>query len=240
MNRGIYTAAMGMSAAQRWTDVAANNLANASTDGFKKDGLAFGDALVRQMRTGEGRGRQLGGLGSGPHETAEFTDRAEGTLRKTGNPLDLALEDPRAMFAVQDGTRTRFTRNGAFTLNSEGGLVTASGAKVLDDKGKPIGLDRKARVEIDPDGRVRQNGAPVARIGTFEGEFKKEGNALWTGTGTRAVESPIQVATLEGSNANPLEGMIDLVRLQRHMEMAQKAVTTHDESTGKLLTLLNK
>ncbi|RYG43390.1 flagellar biosynthesis protein FlgF, partial [bacterium] len=51
MNRGVYSAAMGMSAAQRWMEVASNNLANVSTDGYKADGIAFGDALVREMHT---------------------------------------------------------------------------------------------------------------------------------------------------------------------------------------------
>ncbi len=240
MNRGIYTAAMGMSAGQRGLDVVANNLANAGTDGFKKDGLAFGDALVREMRGRGGLGRRLGGLGSGPTETAQFTDRAPGAVRKTNNPLDVALDSPRAMFAVQDAGGTRFTRNGAFTLDSEGGLATAGGAKVLDAGGRPIRLDAKAKIEIAPDGRIRQGGREVARLGTFEGEFKKDGGNLWTGRGVRAVDAGLSVGALEGSNADPLRGMIDLVTLQRHMEMAQKAVTTHDESTGKLLTLLNR
>lgn len=237
MTRGVYTAAMGMSAAQRWMDVAANNLANVSTDGFKADGIAFGDALVRKMRSG---GREIGSLGSGPREAAEYTDLRAGAIHATGNPLDVALSDPRAMISVRDGNETMFVRGGAFEMDAEGALVTQKGAKVLSTAGAEIRLDRRAPVEIDGEGNVRQNGRPVARLGVFEGEWSKEGNGLWRGTGVRPSEASVRGGALEGSNVDALEGMVQLIKIGRHVEMAQRAVTSHDDTTGKLLTVLGR
>lgn len=237
MNRGVYTAAMGMSASQRWMDVAANNLANVSTDGYKADGIAFGDALTRQMRSG---GRDIGSLGSGPRESREFTDHTPGPIRPTGNPLDVALTDSRSMIAVRDGGATKFARGGAFSLDAEGALVTVGGAKVLDAAGGEIRLDRKSPVQIDPAGGVRQGGRVVARLGIVEGQFKKEGHGLWTGTGVRPSAATVSAGALEGSNVNALEGMVDLIRIGRSVDMAQRAVNTHDESTTKLLGILGR
>ena len=228
---------MGMSSAQRWMDVAANNLANISTDSFKADGIAFGDALVREMHSG---GRDIGSLGSGPREVKEFTDHRAGPLRQTANPLDIALSDARSMIAVRDGATTKFTRGGAFGLSAEGALVTTGGAKVLDTNGGEIRLDSRVAVQIDTDGVIRQGGAPVARIGIYEGEFTKEGQGLWTGTGVRPSSAALHAGALEGSNVDALAGMVDLIKIGRHVEMAQRAVQTHDESTGKLLTILGR
>lgn len=237
VNRGVYSAAMGMNAAQRWMDISANNLANVSTDGFKADGIAFGDALVREMRTG---GRDLGSLGSGPHEVKEFTDHSAGVIRKTGNPLDVALSDTRSMISVRDGDQTKFVRGGAFEMDAAGTLVTSSGAKVLDARGAPITLDRKSAVEIDPEGNVRQGGRTVAKLGVFEGEWTKEGNGMWTGSGIRASEATVSSGALEGSNVDALAGMVDLIKIGRHVEMAQRAVQSQDETTQKLLTVLSR
>lgn len=237
MNRGVYTAAMGMSASQRWMDVAANNLANVSTDGFKADGLEFSDVMVREMHSG---GRTLGTLGSGPGTPREYTNLNPGQLRPTGNPLDVALSDSKSMIAVRDGNTTRFTRGGSFSLDGDGALVTIGGAKVLDRSGNEIRLDRKSPVLIDPTGAIHQNNRVVAELAVVEGRFTKEGNNLWGGTGVRPGNATVTARALESSNVNALEGMIDMIQIGRHVDMAQRAMNTHDESTGKLLGILGR
>ena len=228
---------MGMSAAQRWMDVAANNLANVSTDGFKADGIAFGDALVREMRS---NGRNIGSLGSGPREVAEFTDQKAGQLRRTDNPLDVALTDARSMISVRDGNATKFVRGGSLEMDAEGALVTAKGAKVLDSAGSEIRLDRSAKIQIDAEGNVRQNDRAVAKLGVFEGEFTKEGEGMWTGRGVRPSNAAVTAGALEGSNVEALEGMVDLIKIGRQVEMTQRAVQSHDETTQKLLSILGR
>lgn len=221
-------------------DTAANNLANASTDGFKADGIAFGDAMVRQLRADGGSGRALGSLGSGPREIAEVTDRSLGTIRPTGNPLDVAIMTPDAMFAVRTPQGIRYTRAGAFTMSQAGDLVTNSGAPVLNSEGRGIRLDPGRPVEISPDGRIRQGETEVGRLGLHGGTFRKEGNGLWTAADARPVSAPVQSRALEGSNVNPLTQMVDLIKINRLFEMSQRAVQSGDETTGKLLVILNR
>lgn len=73
-----------------------------------------------------------------------------------------------------------------------------------------------------------------------EGQFKKEGHGLWTGTGVRPSAATVTSGALEGSNVDALGGMVDLIKIGRHVEMAQRAIQSHDESTGKLLTILGR
>ena len=98
MNRGIYATAAGMSATQMQMDALTHNLANASTSGFKQDGLAFQDNLAVQLRMG---GQAIGTMGYGPKLEKEFTDFGLGTIAPTGNPLDLAITTEKGFFAVE-------------------------------------------------------------------------------------------------------------------------------------------
>ena len=107
MNRGIYSTATGMVAAQRWMDVTANNLANASTNGFKRDGLLFNDAMQRSSAPTVASARASGSIGTGAVPQAEYTVFERGSLTMTSNPLDMAIENDKGMFAVQTGRTPR-------------------------------------------------------------------------------------------------------------------------------------
>src|SRR5437867_3363233 len=97
MNRGLYTAASGMSASQRMLDVTANNLANVSTNAFKSDGLIFKDALEASMTLG---GRPIGEMSFGVESDGGFTNFSAGPISQTGNPLDVAIPDSKGAFKV--------------------------------------------------------------------------------------------------------------------------------------------
>src|SRR5277367_1831651 len=99
MNRGIYSLANGMLASQHAMDLIANNLANVNTQGFKQDQILFNDALQKSLSSPGGK-QQLGGIGTGPLEQAQYTDFSQGGITETGNSNDLALMGP-GMFAVQ-------------------------------------------------------------------------------------------------------------------------------------------
>src|SRR5690349_18504037 len=114
MNRGAYTAGTGMLAQQRRLDVIANNLANVNTRGFKSDQLTFGDMMIREMAADGGNGAPVGFLASGPTVESQTTNFSQGSLERTGNSLDLALEG-NGMFAVRTPNGVRYTRDGAFT-----------------------------------------------------------------------------------------------------------------------------
>lgn len=233
---------MGMMAGQRTLDVVSQNLANVGTTGYKRDGIAFTEALQRQMVTGEGL--PLGTLGAGPDQGSEFTVLGEqGTLTKTGNPLDLAFESPNGMFAVQTPGGVRYTRDGSFTLNADRQLVTKQGLQVLDSAGQPITLPQ-GDLQIDTDGQieVRQGdqSMPIAQIGLFEGRFSKVGGSLFDcSDATRADSATIRSGSVEGSNANPIDSMIAMIKLNRAFELAQRSVTQQDELNSKLVQSLN-
>jgi hypothetical protein len=136
MDRGLYIAASGMLAEQIRQEQIANDLANASTAGYKADRTAqstFGDLLLANSGTGDVIGRQSTAVQVASIET-DFTPAA---ARDTGEPLDFAITGE-GFFAVQTPQGVRYTRNGQFALDAQGRLVTARGDLVLGRGGAPI------------------------------------------------------------------------------------------------------
>lgn len=239
MNRGIYATATGMLGAQRQLDVLAHNLANAATSGYKRDGVAFADVLVRELYADAGTGEHLGSLGSGPSLTRQFTVMERGPLTHTGNGLDVAIEDINCMFAVQTQNGVRYTRNGALQLNSSGELVDSRGNAVLDDRMQPIMVDA-APAQIQPNGEIVANERILGRIGIFRGTFSKIGENLFESTDARLnADGRLIPNTLEGSNVNPVQEMIRMIEVSRAFEMAQRSIVQQDELTKTLIQSLN-
>jgi flagellar basal-body rod protein FlgF len=238
MNRGIYATATGMVSGQKLLDVIANNLANANTTGFKRDGVAFNEALERGLRANGGLGAYVGKLGSGSAEQARYTVFEPGPIHATGNPLDVAIETPRGLFAVQTPQGIRYTRDGAFSVNQDGLLVTKAGDPVLDDALQPIQLP-PGSPKVTPDGSVSVEGKSAGKIGVFDGEFTKIGDNLYEGSNAQLIEGPrIAVASLESSNVNPVEAMIQMISVNRAFELAQKSIQQQDELAQKLIQSL--
>lgn len=242
MDRGSYIAGNGMIAQQQRLDVIANNLANVNTRGFKADRLTFGDMMRRTLSDDAGYGDPIATLSAGPsaEPNARLTDFSEGGAEVTDNPLDVRLGGKSvAMFAVQHGGATLYTRNGAFTTDVRGNLKTQGGDAVLDDAGRPIG-GLKGKVEIGKDGTVRDDGKAVAKLGVTVGSFQKteDGDGLFTGSGVRTATAndDVKVASgeLETSNVNPVKTMIEMIALQRNYEISQKMIQSQDDSTAKL------
>lgn len=225
-----------MVGAQQLLDVVAHNLANISTNGYKRDGVAFNDSFTRLLTAADGR--EIGTLSGGTKLQAQYTVHEIGSLTTTGNPLDVAIQAERGMFAVQTGNGTRYTRDGAFTLNSDRELITKSGLPVLDDRETAIVLPA-GKIEIGISGAVSVDGELVANIGIFDGAVQKVGNSLYVGVGMQLVDEPhLQSGMIEGSNVNAIEEMIHMIRLNRIYEMAQKAAQGHDEMTQRLIQSL--
>lgn len=237
MNRGIYSATAGMSMLQKQLDVVANNLANVSTNGYKKDILAFNDVLGSTLRSGTA---SIGSMGYGPNAAIEVTAFDEvGQITATGNPLDIAIEQPKGAFAIRsqaDG-QIYYTRDGAFTRSSEGKLVTKSGDLVLDDRLNEIDLST-GPPEVKPDGTILVNGTEAGKIGVFDGQFRKVGGNRWAGNASPIEDSKLRGAALEGSNVNSIEAMVGMIELQRAFEIAQRSITTQDELSQRLISSL--
>jgi flagellar basal body rod protein FlgG len=242
MNRGIYTTSLGMTGLQRAMDITANNLANSSTVGFKRDGLIFQDTLQRKMYANGGFGREVGVLGAGADAVQEFAVDEVGALTTTGNPLDMAIRTPEGMFGVQVGNEVRYTRDGAFALDSERRLVTKSGFPVLDKSGSEIVIPA-GRLEVADGGVISVDGKPIAEVGVFNSNaFAKLGENLYTGPAKLKAmdESPIAAGSIESSNVNAVESMLDMVRIGRLFELSQKSIQSQDELLQRLISSLNE
>ena len=238
MDRGSYIAANGMIAQQQRLDVLANNLANVNTRGFKGDKLSFGDMMLRTLADRGGDGEPIATLSSGPESKTEVTDFEPGATEVTGNPLDMRIGGRSlAMFAVGHNGGIKYTRDGSFTLNASGDLVTKSGDAVLDSKGQPVrGLTGPVTATASG---IAVDGKPVD-IGRYVGAFKKDsgGGNLYNASGARAADdrddAKIESGALETANVNPVLSMVDMIALQRAYEISQKMIQSQDESTAKL------
>ena len=246
MNRGIQAVATSMVNSEQWLDTVSNNLANASTTGFKRDGMTF-QATLQQVSTGGGGGNSVGTIASGTAISTPFSTLNElGPMIPTGSPLDVAMKTQGAMFAVKDSNgQVSYTRDGAFTLNSDHELVTQSGMQVLDDNKDPIQIP-VGQISISSTGTISAlaggKTTTVGKLGAFTGNFVKAGNNLYsdpTGASATAVSSPeFASGTLEGSNVNPVEAMLDLIKIGRSYELQQKSITSQDQLSQKLVTTI--
>ncbi len=232
---------------ERRLQVAAHNLANVDTPGFKKDILAFREVLMakrpRGLRTFK--------------EVTQETDFQQGPLQKTDNPLDFALAGE-GFFKVQTPQGVAYTRAGNFHLDAKRRLVTAEGYPVLAD-GAPIvidpGLAKGGLTTISPerflvaeDGTISIDGTEIGRLDIVSFEdpqvLEKRGQNLFflkKASPEIPVEFPdVRQGYLEKSNSDPLEEIVNLISIQREFEAAQKAIKNHDETLGRLIEIYGR
>ena len=240
MDRMIYLSMSGAKATMQRQDVLANNLANASTTGFRAELQAFRAVPVR----GDGASTRVYAL-----ETTTGYDPASGPLQQTARPLDVALQG-NAWLAVQgfDGTEA-YTRMGSLQVDAEGTLMTSGGRTVLGDGG-PIQLPPDSTPQIAADGTltVRQpNGSltPVGRLKlvTPEAPLARGDDGLFRAAEGDLPADPnarLQDGALEGSNVNPIENMVAMIAAARQFEAQMKMLQTaekDEQSAGQLLSL---
>jgi flagellar basal-body rod protein FlgF len=238
MNRGLYTAAGGMLSGQQWLDVVATNLSNANTIGYKRDEVAFEEAMLFQVSTGAGRGKPLGDLQSGPTISNVATVWEAGGNQATGNGLDVAITSAKGMFAVEGPDGIKYTRAGAFKLDGERFITDMNGYRVLDANQRPIQVTDPGVIKISNDGTVQIQDKAFGKVAVWNGEFKKLGSNLYNAQGnTPTLESQpvLTPESIESSNVNVVSTMIEMIQVQRIYELAQRSVMTHDEMTGKLV-----
>ena len=172
MLRGLYTTWSGLVNEQNRMDIMTNNLANASTVGYKKEGStsqSFDDVLtvkIKDASVGLANVQRTGVRNPGVKIGENYTDFAQGSFRETGNTYDMALEGE-GFFAIEftnkaGETSTMYTRAGQFTLNKDGYLVTQEGDYVLDANNKRIKLNTLKDADITVDGRISQDGKVIA------------------------------------------------------------------------------
>ncbi|HWT93613.1 MAG TPA: flagellar hook-basal body protein [Solirubrobacteraceae bacterium] len=220
MDRGLYIAASGMIAEQVRQDLLANDLANASTPGYKSDRATqrtFDEVLLSNTKTGQ----QVGSLGQGVAIDRQATDFTPTNTKQTDEPLDFAIRGD-GFFAVQGEDGVRYTRNGRFTTDATGTLITQTGERVLGRNGQPLRADGQGRV--DP-----------AQVGAFAlANPAKAGEGLYTGQQGAAVATTNVVSgQLETSGADPSRSMVDMIASMRAFEANQRVIRTIDETLDK-------
>ena len=222
MDRGLYIAASGMLAEQIRQDQIANDLANASTPGYKADRTSqrsFNDLLLANSATGATVGAQSTAV-QVDRIVTDFTGRP---LRETGEPLDFGISGE-GFFAVQTAQGVRYTRNGQFALDTQGRLVTASGDPVLGPNNQPI--------TANADGTVNPRAIGVFNVTNPV----KQGDSLVSGTAAGAATGSVQSGMVESSGADPARSMVDMISSMRAFEAGQKVIQTIDETLGKAAT----
>ncbi|MDO4965607.1 MAG: flagellar hook-basal body protein [Lachnospiraceae bacterium] len=256
MVKGLYTANWGMINEQKRVDILANNMANAATTGYKKEGStseSFHDMMAYKINdTSEpGVARKLGGMNMGVKIGEVYTDYSQGSIHETGNTFDMALSD-KGFFAVEftnkkGETSTKYTRDGNFTLNIKGEVVNKNGDFLLNKNGAHIVLDPMKEASIDRYGQIYQDGQMVHRIEVVDfvdyDYLEKYGenyyNAL-EGSEIREPNCQVYSGYLEDSNVQVVQEMVDLINFTRAYETNQKMIQTMDSTLDKAVNNLGR
>jgi flagellar basal-body rod protein FlgG len=257
MLKGLYIAYTGMMNEQNRMDILTNNLANASTVGYKKEGStseAFHDVLTLKIRDASIGSRLIQRVGSnnpGVKIGENYTDYTQGSFRVTGNTYDLALAG-QGFFAVEftnkaGQTSTMYTRAGQFTLDKNGYLRTEDGDFVLDTQNRHIRLNPLLDTKIADDGTITQNNATVARIQVTDFEdydyLEKYGETYYRpveGAVTRPGAAEIKSGYLEMSNVQVVSEMVNMINITRAYETNQKIIQTYDTTLETAVTQIGR
>ncbi len=257
MIRSLWIAKTGLDAQQTQMDVVSNNLANVSTNGFKRSRAVFEDLLYQTIRQPGAQSSQQtqipSGLqiGTGVRPVAAERIHSQGNLQQTGNQLDVAIQGA-GFFQVlmPDGT-TGYSRDGSFQMDSQGQLVTSSGFPIQPALTIPANA---INVSIGRDGLVSVTQAGVSapvqvgslQIATFinPAGLQSLGENLYQETassGTPSTNVPgsngsglLNQNYVETSNVNVVEEMVNMIQTQRAYEINSKAITTSDQMLQKL------
>ncbi|MDR2727948.1 MAG: flagellar basal-body rod protein FlgF [Chitinispirillales bacterium] len=243
MIQGLYTASTGMTALAQKQDQIANNLANVNTTGFKQSGL-FTVAYQNLLKNDNDQvfaNREF-------KADEVYIDYSEGTMRSTGSDLDLSIKGS-GFFKIMTDDGVRYTRNGNFSLDKEGLIVTDDGSKLMGTEGY-IRVEPNMKVTISDSGEVIQNGESkgVIKIVDFHKpyEMKRHGNSLFTPLDTvEAVELAsqgfvIHQGFLESSNVDMIRNMVQMIATYRNYEADQKALYSQDEALEKAVNQVGK
>ncbi len=257
MLKGLYTAYTGMINEQHRMDTMTNNLANANTVGYKKEGAtsqSFDRVLavkIKDESIGLQNVKRLGYNNPGVKIGENYTDFTPGSFRVTDNTYDLAIAGD-GFFAIEFTNKagessTMYTRAGQFTLNREGYLVTEDGDYVLDTLNRRIQLDTLLDSKIWNDGTISQNGVNIATIQVADFEdynyLEKYGETYYRPVeGATRINSDAEIKSgyLEMANVQIVSEMVNLISLTRAYESNQKIIQTYDSSLEIAVTQLGR
>lgn len=238
MIKGLYTSALGLAVQNRRQEVAANNLANSNSVGYKKEVVlagSFPNMLVQRLQdpATPGKAPVVGGLSLGVRIDDVATDYSRGILRESTNPLEMALRSD-GYFVINTPSGERYTRNGEFKVDATGRLVTSDGYPVMGQAGEL--LLEQGDIQVSEDGRIYSGGKEVdrLRIVSFADTVVKEGSSLFRGDDPQELDNPlIAQGFIEESNASAIEEMIGMISVMRAYESSQKLIQIQDNTLEK-------
>lgn len=263
MVKGLYTAHTGMVNEQKRLDVLTNNLANADTNGYKKEGTTsqtFADELAIKIKdtSNFGISQKLGTISMGVHLGETYTDYSQGSYKVTDNSTDFALNG-NGFFAISftdkmGNTSVKYTRDGAFTVNTQGYLVTKDGDYVLNANGA-ANSNGNARIQVDPTkdivvdelGNIYQDDTLVATIGVVDfadyNYLAKYGENMYDlvdGGQIIASTAKVDQGCIEASNVNVVSEMVKMITISRAYQAGQKVINAVDETLDKTVNQVGK
>jgi flagellar basal-body rod protein FlgF len=216
--------------------VVANNIANVSTAGFRREGVVFAEYIA-----GMDQDPSL----SMAHASGRHVDLTQATLAQTGGSFDFAIQGD-GFFLIETPAGERLTRAGAFTPNAEGELVTADGYRLLDAGGAPVFVPPDAKaVALSRDGTLSANGQPIAQIGLWQPTdplaLRHQSGTLFDGGELEPVENGmVMQGMLEDSNVQPVSEIARMIEVQRAYELGQKFLDAEDDRVRGVIQALGR
>lgn len=236
MDSAGYVALSRQSGLMREMQVVANNIANISTSGFRREGMVFSEHVAR--------------LDSEPslsmaYGNARIVDLSQAGLTPTGGSFDFGIQGE-GFFLVETPQGNRLTRAGSFTPSAEGELVTPDGFRLLDAGGAPVFIPPGAgQVGVATDGTMSADGVPIAQIGLWRPAdplaLQHQSGTLFDGGTLEPVEAgTIKQGFLEESNVQPVVEISRMIEVQRAYELGQKFMDAEDERVRGVIQALGR
>lgn len=236
MDAAGYTTLNRQSGLMREMGVVANNIANSSTTGFRREGVVFSEFIAALDRD-----PSL----SMAHASGRSVDLSQSTLSQTGGSFDFAIQGE-GFFLIETPEGERLTRAGSFTPSAEGELVTPDGYRLLDAGGAPVFVPPDAKgVALAGDGTLSAGGQPIAQIGLWRPAdpltLRHQSGTLFSATELEpAPGATVLQGMLEDSNVEPVSEIARMIEVQRAYELGQKFLDAEDERVRGVIQTLGR
>lgn len=236
MDAAGYTTLTRQSGLMQEMQTVANNIANISTTGFRREGVIFSE-YVRQMEDDPSL--------SMARASARHIDLSQAGLTQTGGTFDLAIQGP-GFFLIETPQGERLTRAGSFAPSAEGELVTMDGHRLLDQGGAPVFVPPGAKsIAIAQDGTMSADGEPLARIGLWQPgdplSLRHQSGTMFQAASLEPADTGVVMqGFVEDSNVQPVTEIARMITVQRSYEMGQKFLDAEDERVRGVIQTLGR
>lgn len=236
MDAAGYATLNRQSGLMREMGVVANNIANASTTGFRREGVVFSEFVAA--------------LDEDPslsmaHASGRHVDLSQSTISQTGGQFDFAIQGE-GFFLIETPQGQRLTRAGSFTPSADGELVTPDGYRLLDAGGAPIFVPPDAKgVALATDGTLSANGQPIAQVGLWQPadplSLRHQAGTMFAAADLEPAEgATVLQGMLEDSNVEPVSEIARMIEVQRAYELGQRFLDSEDERVRGVIQALGR